>query len=125
MSRRPTLVPLGETEMEVLHHVWNAGETTVADVHSAIQGDRPVAYTTVMTVMKNLYEKGYLVRHREGRQDRYRAARSADAVQTGLLRGFLGHVFGGSPAALVRTLVGDERITDAERDELRRLLDTL
>lgn len=125
MPRRATLVPLGETEMEVLRHVWNTGDATVADVHTAIQRDRPVAYTTVMTVMKNLHDKGYLARHRDGRQDRYSAARSADAVQTGLLRGFLGHVFGGSPAALVRTLVGDEQISDDEKAELRRLLDRL
>lgn len=125
MARRPTLVPLGETEMEVLGHVWDGGESTVADVHVRIQADRPVAYTTVMTVMKNLEAKGYLVRTRDGRQDRYRAARTATTVRTGLLRGFLGHVFGGSPVELVRTLVGDERLSDEEKEEVRRLLDRL
>lgn len=125
MTRRPTLVPLGETEMEVLQHVWDAQEATVADVHAAIQNDRPVAYTTVLTVMKNLEAKGYLSRHRDGRQDRYRAARTPQTVRTGLLRGFLGHVFDGSPTALVRTLVGDERLTDDEKAELRALLERL
>ena len=52
--RRRSLSRLGETEMEVLHHVWALGEASVADVHASILKTRPVAYTTVMTVMKKL-----------------------------------------------------------------------
>ena len=123
--QQKTLVPLGETEMEVLRHVWAAGEATVADVHARIGADRTVAYTTVLTVMKNLEAKGYLASTRDGRQDRYRPARSAEAVRGSLLDGFVGHVFGGSPLALVQTLVKEERLSDEDRDELRRLLDRL
>ena len=125
LRRHKTLVPLGETELEVLGHVWALGEATVADVHARIGADRTVAYTTVLTVMKNLEGKGYLASTRDGRQDRYRPARSAEAVRGSLLDGFVGRVFGGSPAALVQTLVGRESLSDAERDELRRLLDRL
>ena len=131
MSRRaPSLVSVGETEMEVLRHVWAIGEETGGDANASavldrILLDRPLAYTTVMTVLKNLETKALITRRRIGRVDHYRAAQAPEAVRQGLLRGFLGHVFDGSPTALVRTLVGDERITDEERDELRRLLDRI
>ena len=58
--KRKSLTPLGETEMEVLHHVWDLGRATVADVQARILRERKVAYTTVMTVMKKLADKGYL-----------------------------------------------------------------
>ena len=58
--RRRTMSRLGETEMEVLRHVWALGEASVADVHSTILKDRAIAYTTVMTVMRKLTRKGFL-----------------------------------------------------------------
>ena len=57
---KKSLTPLGESEMEILHHVWDLGEATVSEVKERINEERKVAYTTVMTIMKNLYEKGYL-----------------------------------------------------------------
>ena len=125
MKQRPSLVPLGETEMDVLRVVWDAGEATVADVHARLSAARPLAYTTVLTVMRNLADKGYLSATRAGRQDRYRAARSPEAVRQSLLGGFLARVFDGDPAALVHTLVRAERLSDDDRAALRRLLDTL
>src|SRR5438876_7233835 len=53
---------LGELEVEVMEHMWQLREATVRDVATAIQQERPVAYTTVMTVMIHLAEKGLLVR---------------------------------------------------------------
>ena len=46
--------------MEILHHAWELGEATVTDVQERILNERKVAYTTVMTIMKNLNDKGYL-----------------------------------------------------------------
>jgi predicted transcriptional regulator len=58
--KRTRLHDLGETEMEVLQHVWELSRASVGDVHERILVSRKVAYNTVMTVMKNLAEKGYL-----------------------------------------------------------------
>lgn len=63
---RKALTPLGETEMEVLHHVWELQNASVAEVHDRIRETRKVAYTTIMTVMKNLSNKGYLAFSKEG-----------------------------------------------------------
>lgn len=123
--QRKSLTHLGETEMEVLHHVWDLGEATVADVRKRILEDREVAYTTIMTVLKTLAEKGYLDYHKEGRSYVYRPAQEPDAVQHSLLQRLMDKVFEGSPSALVQTLVQREDLSDDERAEIRALIDAL
>lgn len=59
-------IPLGKTELEVLQIVWELEEATVNDVRNRILEKRQVAYTTIMTVMKNLTEKGALKYRKEG-----------------------------------------------------------
>ena len=123
--KRKSLTHLGETEMEVLHHVWDLGEATVADVRERILEDRDVAYTTIMTVLKKLAEKGYLDYHKEGRSYVYQPAQEPNEVQHSLLRRLMDKVFEGSPSALVQTLVRREDLSDDERAEIRALIDAL
>jgi predicted transcriptional regulator len=122
---RNPLAALGGTEMEVLRHVWALGRASVRDVHDRVQADRPLAYTTVMTVMKNLAEKGYLRYEAEGTAYLYSAARPPEEVQGSVLSGILDKVFGGSAPDLVQTLVQREALSAADLAEIRRLLDTL
>jgi len=122
---RNPLVALGGTEMEILRHVWALGRASVRDVHDRMTAVRPVAYTTVMTVMKNLADKGLLHVETDGAAYVYRAAADPDAVRGGVLAGILDKVFGGDPAALVQTLVRHEALSGADRAALRRLLDDL
>lgn len=124
-KRKKSLTPLGETEMEVLQLVWELGEATVNDVRNRILEERQVAYTTIMTVMKNLAEKNYLKYRKEGVTYVYSPARAADEVRFSLLENLLSKVFEGSPAALVQTLVSRQELSDEERKELRGLIDTL
>lgn len=123
--KRKSLTHLGETEMEVLHHVWDLGEATVTDVRERILEDRDVAYTTIMTVLKKLAEKGYLDYHKEGRSYVYQPAQEPNEVQHSLLRRLMDKVFEGSPSALVQTLVKREDLSDDERAEIRALIDAL
>ncbi len=123
--KKRSLTQMGETEMEVLHHVWALGHATVADVRARILPNRDVAYTTVMTVMKNLAEKGYLRYEKDGATYVYSPARPAEEVQHSLLQGVMQNVFKGSPAALVQTLVRFEDLTEAERAEIRHLIDSM
>ena len=111
--------------MEVLHHVWDLGEATVTDVRERILEDRDVAYTTIMTVMKKLAEKGYLTYHKEGRSYVYEPAQQPNEVQHSLLQRLMEKVFNGSPSALVQTLVQREDLSDAERHEILDIIDAL
>ncbi len=123
--RRKTLSRLGETEMEVLQHVWASGEASVADVHSRILRDRAVAYTTVMTVMQKLVKKGFLRCDSSGSRYLYMPARPPAQVREELLRDLLDQVFQGSASALLQTLVRGERFSPEERAEIQDLLASL
>ena len=109
--------------MEVLHHVWSLREATVADVRERILEERDVAYTTIMTVMKKLADKGYLTYHKEGRTYVYSSARPAGEVQHGLLKKLLEKVFNGSPMALVQTLVQHEELSEDDRRDIARMIE--
>lgn len=86
---------LGGLEAAVMEILWARGEATVRDVVAALRPTRPVAYTTVMTVMSRLAEKGLLARTAAGRSYVYRPAQSRE--------GFLGAI----SDRIVRDLVAD------------------
>jgi len=122
---RNPLTPLGGTEMEVLREVWTLGRATARDVHDRIHERRPLAYTTVMTVIKNLADKGYLTYESEGTAYVYTAARAPEEVRATVLGGILDKVFGGSTASLVQALTQRETLSADERAEIRALIDGL
>ena len=120
--RRKSLTPFGETEMEVLQHVWDLRRASVADVRERILEQRDVAYTTVMTVLKNLAEKGYLDYEKEGNSYIYFPKESAEDVQQSVLKSLLRKVFNDSPARLVQTLVQSEDLTEADRRDILNMI---
>lgn len=122
---KKSLTPLGETEMEILHHVWESSEATVADIHQRILQDRKVAYTTIMTVMKNLAEKGYLKYRKDGVTYVYSAAIQPSEVQFSLVDKLVDKVFKGSPLALVQTLVQNEDISEEELQQIKDMIENL
>lgn len=122
---KKSLTPFGETEMEVLHHVWELGEATVKEVQKRILEKRKVAYTTIMTVMKNLADKGYLKYRKEGLTYIYSPAKEPENVRFDLVKDLVKKVFKGSPADLVQTLVEHEHLTADERKEIRKMIDRL
>ncbi|MDR0343716.1 MAG: BlaI/MecI/CopY family transcriptional regulator [Nocardiopsaceae bacterium] len=78
---------LGELEALVMRKVWDRGQpVTVREIVGDLQPERPVAYTTVMTVMDNLRRKGWLRRQQAGRAYRYEALVSADEYGARLIR---------------------------------------
>lgn len=122
---RKSLTPLGETEMEVLNHVWELGEASVADVQERIIEYRKIAYTTVMTVMKNLADKKYLKYRKQGLSYIYSAAIQPDEVRFKLIDRLVDKVFHGSPKDLVQALVQNEKLSHEERSEIIKMIDKL
>lgn len=122
---KKSLTPLGETEMEVLHHVWDMGEATVKQVRKRILENREVAYTTIMTVMKNLAEKGYLKYRKEGVTYVYSPAREPESVRSNLIKDLIKKVFKGSPKQLVQTLVNSEDMTAEDFQEIKNMIDQM
>lgn len=77
---------LGDLEDAVMTRVWEWNRpVTVREVLEDLQQERSIAYTTVMTVMDNLYQKGWLRREAEGRAYRYEAVSNRAAYSAALM----------------------------------------
>lgn len=122
---RKPLNRLGETEMEILNHVWDLGEASVTDVRKRMLEYRNVAYTTVMTIMKNLAEKKLLKYRQEGLSYIYSAAVHPDEVRHNLVDNLIHKVFNGSAKNLVQTLVQNETLSEEELTEIRKMIDQM
>ena len=113
---------LGDLEAQVMSKIWARRQpVTVRDIHGDLQPERPVAYTTVMTVMDNLRKKGWLRRDAEGRAYRYEALVSGEEYSAGQMRQALA-ISGDRPAALmhfIEELSADE--ADALEEAYRRI----
>lgn len=94
----------------------------MADVHDSILRARPVAYTTVMTVMKKLARKGFLHCDSSSFRYLYTPARPPAQVREELVQDLLDQVFHGSAAALVQTLVRGETLSAEESAEIQKML---
>jgi predicted transcriptional regulator len=77
---------LGELEAVIMDRLWDWGSPAlVREVLDDLRKDRQIAYTTVMTVMENLYRKGWLRRHRDGRAWRYEPTGSRSGYTAALM----------------------------------------
>jgi BlaI family transcriptional regulator, penicillinase repressor len=118
-TAEPTLT---RQELAIMKIVWRAGVVTVRDVYEALRTRRQVAYTTVMTVMNVLEAKGYLSKTKDNRAYVYHPTRPQQQVVRRMVREFVNRVFDGASTPLLLQLVRHTRLTEAERDELLRLI---
>lgn len=102
--------------------LWERDSATVRDVYEIMRKRRRVAYTTVMTLMKILHEKGHLKRRLVDRAYVYEPARPRRTVLGGMVKEFLDRVFNGSAEPLLLHLVEDERLTPADLEEMARTI---
>ena len=101
--------------------VWDREQATVRDVYQAILEKRKVAYTTVMTMMKILEQKGYLKKSQEERAYVYRAAQPKRQVIGAMVRDFINRVFNGSAEPLLVHLVEEHHLTQEDLEEIAQL----
>jgi len=113
---------LTDAELEIMHVVWELDGGTVRQVYEILNQQRPLAYTTVMTMMNILEEKGHLTRRKEGRAYHYQPVRPKSQVISGMVDDFVGRVFEGSAAPLVVSLVKDKKISKKDLDEIARMI---
>ena len=114
-------VAFTDRELDVMEVLWDSGSATVSEVQGRIADD--LAYTTVLTVLRVLEEKGYVRHEEEGRAHRYLpTVERADARRSALDR-MIGRVFGGSEEALLTQLVGDRGLSAKTAARIRAMLD--
>ena|SRR5688500_538931 len=116
----PTLTP---QELAIMKVVWNLPKATVRDVYETLREKRPVAYTTVMTMMKILEEKGYLKKTLVDRAHVYKPAKPRQQVVGAMVRDFVDRVFDGAPGSLLLHLAKDGGLSEKQRKIVRQLID--
>jgi len=99
--------------------VWRSGASTVRGVYEDLLERRKIAYTTVMTMMNILEQKGYLKKTQKDRAYVYQATRPQKQVIRGMVREFVDRVFNGSAEPLLLHLVEDRRLSESDLDEIR------
>lgn len=113
---------LGPLEMQVLGLLGPGEELSVADFQKRLRSEgHEYAYTTVMTVLKRLHDKGVVRRQKQGRQHVYRRTARDESIKRGFLQKVKRALFS-DRVAPVAALIDDE-MTRAELLELKRLID--
>lgn len=111
-------------EAEVMNVVWSQSSVTVQDVVDSIP--RELAYTTVMTTMKILEDKGFIARGtKRGRAYSYRALVSYESASSTTVNEMANRFFDGSVKSLVLNLIKTRQITPEDLAELRDTINSL
>ena len=120
--RTPNLT-LTPQELAIMKVVWSLEKATVRDVHAALLQKRQVAYTTVMTMMRILEEKGYLKKVQVDRAYVYKPAKPRQQVVGAIVRDFVDRVFDGASDSLLLHLASDNTLTDKQRRIVKQLIE--
>lgn len=107
---------LGDRELDVMAILWETGSGTVTEVRDRLSD--PLAYTTVLTVLRNLEAKQYVRRVEEGRAHRYFPRVRQESAQRNAVSRLVSQLFRGSPQALIAQLVDEHGVSPEELREL-------
>ncbi|MDQ3488924.1 MAG: BlaI/MecI/CopY family transcriptional regulator [Acidobacteriota bacterium] len=118
----PTLTP---QELAIMKVIWRIGSATVRDVYEALRAERTIAYTTVMTMMRILEDKGYLTKSSADRAFVYAPAKPRQQVVGAMVRDFVDRVFDGASGSLLVHLAKDHRLSDKQRRAIEKLVKDL
>jgi len=103
--------------------VWrHDAPVTVRDVYEELRLERPIAYTTVMTNMKTLEQKGYLTATQQDRAHLYSPATPKQQVIGEMVRDFVNRVFNGSGRPLVVHLLEEDHLSESDLRDIARLM---
>ena len=111
---------LTDREASLMDVLWEHGPSTVSEVREQLADD--LAYTTVLTMLRILEEKGYVSRDEVGRAHQYQAVVDRDDAQRSAVQALTEKLFRGSTELLMTRLVSDESLKPEEVRRIRRLL---
>jgi BlaI family penicillinase repressor len=110
-----------DRELDVMAVLWDKGSATVTEVRERLPDD--LAYTTVLTVLRTLEEKGHVAHRGEGKAHRYFPLVERRAAGRSALARLIDTVFNGSPELLLTQLVTDRDLSEEQLKRIRRLMD--
>src|SRR4051812_25509983 len=107
-------------ELAVMSVLWRLGSASVSDVRDALEED--LAYTSVLSALQTLEEKGYVRHEAEGRAYRYFPTVNADRAGKSALARVRDAIFQGSAERMFAQMVSDTRLGRKELEQMRALL---
>jgi predicted transcriptional regulator len=113
-------IALTDREADIMQVLWENGPSLVAEVRERLTD--PLAYNTVLTILRTLETKGYVDHKEEGRGYRYFAAVQQQAAQQSALQHLTGKLFKGSTELLFAHLVSDRKLNRGQIRRMRALL---
>lgn len=122
-ERKTDLPPLSESQLEVMHILWDKGEATLGEVWSGLTAKRSLAKNTVQTLLTRLVDKGWVAYRQEGNAFVYRSARERQAAHKQILQRVLDLAFQGSTEGLMMSLLEGKPVGPEEAQRLRELID--
>ncbi|QDT41155.1 Penicillinase repressor [Gimesia alba] len=122
MSRHRLGTPT-EVELEILHVLWENGQATVREVVDVLNESRPRAYTSILSMLNVMFEKGLVKRKLDGRAHIYQAKLSREKTLGGVVKDLLGRAFNGSSTSLITQVLEQSKPSQAELDEIRRTIE--
>jgi BlaI family transcriptional regulator, penicillinase repressor len=114
-------VAFTDRELDVMNVLWEQGAATVAEVQAALQDE--LAYTTVLTILRTLEEKGHVTHEEAGRAYRYQALVEREVAGASAVRRLMRKLFAGSPELLLTQLVSERGLTKEQLASMRQMLD--
>jgi predicted transcriptional regulator len=117
---------IGPLQVRVMHYIWKHGPSTVHDVHSALNGQagsggKQLAYTTILTVMRNLARRKFLSQAADGRAHRFSPLIDERTYKLGIMRQIRKDLFAGDVATMVSYIAQDDEIEEPKRAKLREM----
>src|SRR4051812_9038200 len=112
---------LGDRELDVMAVLWELGSGTVNEVRDKLPAS--LAYTTVLTILRNLEAKGYLRHEEEGKAHRYIPRVAQQRARRGAIDRLVDKLFAGSTEELLAHLVEHKRVSPAALERLRNKLE--
>ncbi|HEU4604454.1 MAG TPA: BlaI/MecI/CopY family transcriptional regulator [Steroidobacteraceae bacterium] len=113
-------VVLADREAEIMQVLWEHGPSTVTEVRERLKDD--LAYTTVLTILRNLEAKEYVGPSKDGRAHRYAPLISSESARRSALRDLSAKLFKGSAELLLTHFVADQKLSDEEIERIQKML---
>jgi BlaI family transcriptional regulator, penicillinase repressor len=116
-------VRLAELQLAIMSVLWDQGEATVAQVRESLEAaNRPLAHTTIATMISRMETEGHLEHRSQGRANIYRPLLHRDAVSRDMVSDLAGRLFGGDVTQMVAHLLADSDVTQDEIQRLKKLV---
>ena len=114
-----------ESELEILHVLWNEQSATVRTVHEELLKTKDAGYTTTLKLMQIMFEKGLVTRDSSNKTHIYQPAVSKEKTQNLFLNKMIDSLFAGSSAQLVMQALGNHKTSKEELEEIRNYINSI